>query len=394
MKSNIFTIMKKELRRVFFDRKLAFTVFVMPGLTIAIIYSLMGGMIEKMGSDTSEHIAVIKTINAPVEFIEAQKTLFPENMNLIETEESFAGEVRQEIRDGSTDALVVFEKDFSAQEGKIPGIEVYISTVSDFSVRAGYMIDGLLEAMRTEVLAMRLGGIENTIVFNLNQNDVAEASEKAGSALGTILPMLLTVFLFAGAMQVGMDIIAGEKERGTLSTVLLTPVKRRDIALGKMFSLSIISLASCISSLIGVILSLPFSNSVFGGGFRISDLDYGVPELLSLILQMIFLAISFVSIICLMSSLARNIKEAGGFIAPTYMAIMVISISTILGIPEGNWVYLVPMYGNIISIKSILTLQYDAMNGLLAVASTLLFALIMAMLMVRTFNSERMMKSA
>ncbi|HRX42523.1 MAG TPA: hypothetical protein P5315_07080, partial [Clostridia bacterium] len=94
MKSNIFTIMKKELRRVFFDRKLAFTVFVMPGLTIAIIYSLMGGMIEKMGSDTSEHIAVIKTINAPVEFIEAQKTLFPENMNLIETEESFAGEVR------------------------------------------------------------------------------------------------------------------------------------------------------------------------------------------------------------------------------------------------------------------------------------------------------------
>ncbi|HRX43568.1 MAG TPA: ABC transporter permease subunit, partial [Clostridia bacterium] len=275
-----------------------------------------------------------------------------------------------------------------------PGIEVYISTVSDFSVRAGYMIDGLLETMRTEVLAMRLGGIENTIVFNLNQNDVAEASEKAGSALGTILPMLLTVFLFAGAMQVGMDIIAGEKERGTLSTVLLTPVKRRDIALGKMFSLSIISLASCISSLIGVILSLPFSNSVFGGGFRISDLDYGVPELLSLILQMIFLAISFVSIICLMSSLARNIKEAGGFIAPTYMAIMVISISTILGIPEGNWVYLVPMYGNIISIKSILTLQYDAMNGLPAVASTFLFALIMAMLMVRTFNSERMMKSA
>jgi sodium transport system permease protein len=206
--------------------------------------------------------------------------------------------------------------------------------------------------------------------------------------------MLLTVFLFAGAMQVGMDIIAGEKERGTLSTVLLTPVKRRDIALGKMFSLSIISLASCISSLIGVILSLPFSNSVFGGGFRISDLDYGVPELLSLILQMIFLAISFVSIICLMSSLARNIKEAGGFIAPTYMAIMVISISTILGIPEGNWVYLVPMYGNIISIKSILTLQYNSMNGLIAVASTLLFAMIMAMLMVRTFNSERMMKSA
>ncbi len=394
MGSNIFTIMKKELRRVFFDRKLAFAVFVMPGLTIAIIYSLMGGMIEKLGSDASEHTALIRAVNAPGTFVETAQLIFPDGMDIVESTDNGIEGLLDEITNGDIDALVVFSGDFSNKTPVLPTIEKYTSSIKDFSVRAGYMVDTVIESMKTNILAEELGGIENTIVIDVRPIDVAKAEEKAGNAIGMLLPMLLTVFLFAGAMQVGMDIIAGEKERGTLSTMLLTPVKRRDIALGKMFSLSIISLASCLSSLAGVLLSLPFSNSVFGGGFKLSDLAYGVPEFLLLILQMVFLAISFVSIICLMSALARNIKEAGGYIAPTYMIIMVLSLSTMFAKPSGHWAYTIPMYGNILSIKGILTFEYTMTNGLLAVSSTLVFAIIMGLLMVRAFNSERMMKSA
>lgn len=394
MRNSIFTIMKKELRRVFFDRKLAFAVFIMPGLTIAIIYSLMGGMIDKLGTDASEHVAVIRVKNAPQEFFDTAELLYKDEMNIVQTVLADVQDIKDELAEGDTDVLLVFKDDFINGVNDLHVIEKYINSIKDFSVKAGYMVDAVLDTMKTGILAEKLGGIENVQVLDVRYIDVAKAEEKAGNAIGMLLPMLLTVFLFAGAMQVGMDIIAGEKERGTLATMLLTPVKRRDIALGKMFSLSIISLASCLSSLAGVIISLPFSNSVFGGGFNLSDLAYGAPEFLLLIVQMLFLAICFVSIICLMSTLARNIKEAGGYIAPLYMIIMVISLSTMFGKPEGVWAYMIPMYGNILSIKDVLTFEYNALTGIVALISAFIFAALLAFLMVRAFNSERMMKSA
>ncbi|MBN1624002.1 MAG: ABC transporter permease [Clostridia bacterium] len=388
MRNNIFTILKKELRRVFLDRKLAFTVFIMPGLTIAILYSVMGGMIEKTGDDAMDHVALVKTINVPSAFSDIASELYGDGMDVLPISIMDTEVAKKEVEAGDIDVLVIF------REGSPAAIERYTNSVKDFSVRAGYMIDGIIDSMRLEVLGEKLGGIEETIIYNFTQIDLAKAEQRAGKAIGMLLPMLLTVFLFAGAMQVGMDIIAGEKERGTLSTMLLTPVKRSHIAIGKMLSLAIISLASCLSSLAGVLLSLPFSNSMFGGGFNVSDIAYSISDFALLIVQMIFMAVLFVSIICAMSALARNIKEAGGFIVPAYMIVLLMSMSSMFVRPEGLWGYFIPVYGNLLSIKDILMFEYKVVPGFAAIFSTLVFAGVMAFLMVRTFNSERIMKSA
>ncbi|MBN2882235.1 MAG: ABC transporter permease [Clostridia bacterium] len=388
MRNNIFTILKKELRRVFLDRKLAFTVFIMPGLTIAILYSVMGGMIEKTGDDAMDHVALVKTINVPSAFSDIASELYGDGMDVLPISIMDTEVAKKEVEAGDIDVLVIF------REGSPAAIERYTNSVKDFSVRAGYMIDGIIDSMRLEVLGEKLGGIEETIIYNFTQIDLAKAEQRAGKAIGMLLPMLLTVFLFAGAMQVGMDIIAGEKERGTLSTMLLTPVKRSHIAIGKMLSLAIISLASCLSSLAGVLLSLPFSNSMFGGGFNVSDIAYSISDFALLIVQMIFMAVLFVSIICAMSALARNIKEAGGFIVPAYMIVLLMSMSSMFVRPEGLWGYFIPVYGNLLSIKDILMFEYKVVPGFAAIFSTLVFAGAMAFLMVRTFNSERIMKSA
>lgn len=394
MRNNIFTILKKELKRVFLDRKLAFAVFIMPGLTIAIIYSLMGGMIDKLGDDASEHIPIVHTINMPVEFEETAEAIFGTDMQIYPSSEFEIEVIKQKIEEGDIDVLLIFEKDFISEiSDGLPAVTKYTNSIKDFSVSSGYMVDSVLDNLRKGILAGRLGSYDAALVFKVNYEDVALAEEKAGKAISMLLPMLLTVFLFAGAMQVGMDIIAGEKERGTIATMLLTPVKRSHIAIGKMLSLAIVSLASCLSSLAGVILSLPFSKTMFGGGFDLSDLSYGVSDFLLLVLQMAAMALSFVSIICLISALAKNIKEAGGFIAPAYMVIMVISMSTMFMQPEGGWSFAMPIYGNILNIKNILMFKYSMGNGLISLASTIVFTSIMAWLMVRAFYSERIMKT-
>jgi len=394
MRNNIFTILKKELKRVFLDRKLAFAVFIMPGLTIAIIYSLMGGMIDKLGDDAREHNPVVYTVNMPVEFKETAVSVFGTDMQIHVSSEYEIEAIKQKIAEGDVDVLLVFEKDFikKISEG-LPAVTKYTNSIKDFSVSSGYMVDNVLDVLRKGILAGRLGSYDAVLVFTVNYEDVALAEEKVGKAISMLLPMLLTVFLFAGAMQVGMDIIAGEKERGTIATMLLTPVKRSHIAVGKMLSLAIVSLASCLSSLAGVILSLPFSKTMFGGGFDISDLSYGVSDFLLLVIQMAAMALSFVAIICLISALAKNIKEAGGYIAPVYMVIMVISMSTMFMQPEGGWSFAVPIYGNILNIKDILMFKHTIGNGLISLASTIVFASILAWLMVRAFYSERIMKT-
>ncbi len=395
MRNSIITILKKELKRVFLDRKLAFAVFIMPGLTIAIIYSLMGGMIEKLDDDAHEHITVVQTINMPHDFRLAAEALYGTGMIIEENEPTEKDKAVQKVISGDSDVLLVFDENFIGdnREG-LPGVTRYANSIKDFSIRGGYMADSVLESMRKNILSERLGGVDEATVFTINREDVAKTEEKAGKAISMLLPMLLTVFLFAGAMQVGMDTIAGEKERGTIATMLLTPVKRSHIAIGKMLSLAIVSLASCLSSLAGVLISLPFSNTMFGGGFNFSDLAYGVSDFLLLIVQMVAMALSFVSIICLISALAKNIKEAGGYIAPAYMVILVMSMSTMFMQPEGVWSYMLPIYGNILSIKNILMFKYTHTSGLISLASTILFASVLAWLMVRAFYSERIMKSS
>ncbi|MFO7612413.1 MAG: ABC transporter permease [Clostridia bacterium] len=395
MRNNIATIMKKELKRVFLDKKLAFAVFIMPGLTIAVIYSLMGGMVDKLGEDAVRHVPLVYAINAPDEFGQAVEVMYGQDMSVVPRTSADMEDSKAEVAEGSADILLVFEDDFmNRTAGGLPSVESFTNSTRDYSARAEYMAMGALDSLRLGILAQRLGGMESASVFEIKKEDLADSGEKAGKAIGMLLPMLLTIFLFAGAMQVGIDTIAGEKERGTIATMLLTPVKRGHIAMGKMLSLAIISLVSCISSIIGIIISLPFSNSIFGGGFELSDLAYKASDFALLIVQTAAMALSFVSIICLISSLAKNIKEAGGFIAPAYMVIMVLSMSTMFMRPEAGWSYFIPVYGNILCIKDILIFDYEPLHGLYSLAATIAFSGLMTWLMVRAFYSERMMKSS
>ena len=93
------------------------------------------------------------------------------------------------------------------------------------------------------------------------------------------LPMLLMIFLFSGCLSVAPESIAGEKERGTIATLLVTPVKRSSIALGKILALSIIALLSGASSAVGTILALP---KLMGPAGALSGDVYGPGDYLAL----------------------------------------------------------------------------------------------------------------
>ena len=128
---------------------------------------------------------------------------------------------------------------------------MYYNSISNESNAAYDMMDDML------------GQYENSMTnkFDINSGEkdynMASEKDKMGTLFSTMLPMLLLTFLYSGCISVAPESIAGEKERGTITTMLVTPMKRSSLAMGKIAALAIIALLSGLSSTVGTIISMP-----------------------------------------------------------------------------------------------------------------------------------------
>ena len=112
-----------------------------------------------------------------------------------------------------------------------------------------------------------------------------------------MLPFLVVIFIFAACMSITLESVAGEKERGTLATILITSAKRSHVALGKVIPLSCISAIGATSSFLGVALSMPKLMGMNVGGFIGSVGFLGYFLLFLLILSVVPLIVSLVSVV-------------------------------------------------------------------------------------------------
>src|SRR5699024_10822491 len=140
---------------------------------------------------------------------------------------------KTKLRDGDADLIIEFPDNFdqviaSYQEGQdVPQIKTYYNPSEDYSSSAYETISTQgLEAYRQILLSQRIGDLNGIQIFTVNTDNpdmVVQDDQKAsGKALGMMLPYFITILLFAGAMGLGVDMVAGEKERGTMASLLVT----------------------------------------------------------------------------------------------------------------------------------------------------------------------------
>jgi sodium transport system permease protein len=408
MKSNLWIVIKKELKRVFDDKRLVFTTFILPAISIAIIYSIMGNMVGNMTNDIKTHVPSVYVQNAPESFTQLIKNdPYQDSMNLnIVPEDQSLDQIKNDIQNGKADLLVVFQDNFETEVNnykttkEVPVVNTFYNSSEDYSSRARYNLFGsIFGQYEKTIIGQRLGNIEHVNAFDIDRNNneavIVDERKATGKGLSMLLPMLITIFLFAGGMGIGMDIIAGEKERGTMATLLVTPVKRETIALGKIIGLGIISFLSAASSFIGVLISLPFSSAMFGGGnkaINLGALKFTAPQYLQLSLLMITMVGVFVGLISLTSIISKNVKEAGTYIVPVYMLVMVAGFMNMFttGSPTLTQ-YAIPIYGSVVAIKSLLTFELTWLSFGIVCAINVVFTGILVWAIKKMFNSEKVM---
>ena len=401
-------IMKKELRRMFTDKKLIFMLVVLPLVMLPLMYSFMGKANRARLSEISTYTSTIAvctqsgSLETEQMFFEALDGLNAD-VEVHDLEELSA--LKQQVTDLDIELLIVFPENMDqlTRENTDFNIGIYYNSTGDYSEFAFSQVIAILNIVSETIVQSRIvaGGLpENTLsVFVINDEtsaeefDLAEDGSIMGKLIGMMMPFFIIIYLFANSMKVGLDSVAGEKERGTLAILLVNQVDRLSIVLGKMMSVMIAAIVGAVSSAIGLkIASRSLINMYSEPGASISEYSMGTTAIFQFALIVIPLAILISSLVIIISTFARNVKEGQGMIMPIYIGVMVMGMTTMqTGDIPPAWMRIAPVFNSLVVLKDVFSHSATWSNMLTASISSLILSAILIFITLRMFNNEKVL---
>ena len=229
-------IFRKELRDVLRDRRTIIATIVVPLVAMPMLLTLVFRVAqrqERSAAAETVDLAFVGRADAPALYDRfAADSGFAVIDSVAET--GLEDLIREEVLDG---AVVVPESFATLIASDIQaGVRIYFRSSSSFNV-AEQRISRVIDAYDDDIVAERIERLaldENLFdAININRRDVSTRQETLAKTVGGFLPYLLILFMFTGATIPGIDLGAGEKERGTLETLLSSPASRLEIVIGK-----------------------------------------------------------------------------------------------------------------------------------------------------------------
>lgn len=381
----ILTIIRKEFSRFFKDTRLWLTAIILPGLLIYAVYSIMGSVISGVQEKESNYTPTAIVVNMP----DSLSTAFSQAFDL---DEGDAESGKRMVKEGKADALIVFPENFEEQiavyspstELPAPNVEIYYDSSREHSQIAFAAASGLLSAFENAMSNM----------FDVNRPaadavyDIADTQSASRMILSMIVPMILLMLLFSGCMAVAPECIAGEKERGTIATLLVTPVKRAYIAVGKIAALSVIALLSGLSSSIGMMLSLPrLAGTAEGLTFSMLTVgDYAA--LFGVVLSTVLVLVTLIAII---SAYSKSVKEASGLVVPVMLITMLCGVFSMFVTAGNIGLFFIPLFNSALMISAIISGTLSGAYLAVTICANLVFSAALVYVLTKMFKSERIM---
>lgn len=381
--SNILTIIRKEFARFFKDKRLVIGTLILPGVLIFVLYTLLGSVFYDSNETYSAKVVHPSSVFAAVAAPEGEESSFA----FTEIGEDGIDSAKEEIRSGSLDLLIVFPENFDAllTEGEFspvggaPNVEIWYDSSSVSSSSAFSAVSAILDVLEDQA--------SNRFDVNISAGgDLTSAEQAEASYYAMLLPFLILTFLYSGCMGIAPESIAGEKERGTIATLLVTPIKRSQLVIGKIVSLSVISSLSAISSFIGTFLSMP---RLMGGSIGSALGSYSVGQYFALFAVMISAVLIIVSLISIISSYAKSVKEAASLSVPLMIVVMLVGISTMLFTTSAPAAFLIPVYNCVQVMAQIFSLQFSWVSLVITLVSNLVYIVLLVFLLTKMFKSEK-----
>ena len=390
--SGVLTVISKEFARFFGDKRLVIMTLLLPGALIYVVYSFMGSATQGLFAPDEDRVHVVYSVNLPDSIANMMQSL---DIDIIKIEQEGIGEIKEQISQREADLCIVFPPGFDqlveaydvrSSLSPAPNIEMYFNSVEPNSFEAYRIMYSLLEVYESS-LANK---------FDVNRDienaDQATAEDFSATIISSLMPMLLMIFLYSGCVGLAPESIAGEKERGTIATLLVTPLKRSQLAAGKILSLAVLSFLSGLVTAVATILSLP---NLMGGADDLIDAGiYGATDFFLLAIVILTTILLLVALISIISAFAKTVKEAGTAVMPLMVIVMLVGVTGMIGgsgTREATISYVIPLLSSVQSMSGVFSLDYSVANILLACISNLVYACIGGFALTKMFSSEKIM---
>ena len=388
----IFSIFKKELTDVLRDRRTLFFMIAMPVIVMPLIFIGSLKFQEYQNKKSEEKILNIALVNESGETKIRDYILNQKGVNLIEDID--ADSLEAGIKSDSLQGGLYIGKNFlnNISTNQMGAVEIYYKS-SDLMSKAKKRINNALDQYKNEVGAGRL------VRFDIGKNlleplqiidkDMSTKKETIGKALGGLVPYMLVIFIFLGAMYPAIDLGAGEKERGSLETLLSSPATKFEITVGKLMVVSLTGLVSGLISVVGITAPMYFIDNI-PDQIKSTVLEIISPfMIISVIFLMIPIAIFFASMLLSISFYARSFKEAQSLMGPLNIIIIVPLMLTLgPGIEIDHITALIPLINVGLLTKEILAGSVEPIYFIETLSSLLFFAAIGIRFSVYWFNKE------
>jgi sodium transport system permease protein len=394
--SRVLVVFRKEFREIFRDKRSLFNIVISPLVITPLIVTLVGSLIKKQVNQArTETVAVgiVGSDRAPTvaAAVHGAPQLSFEPLTRQGAEEA--------IRTRRLKAAVVLpdDADERLKAMRLITVSVLLDPGNQSSQDAAKRLESVFTERGQHVVAERLkdNGLSPDLAtpFETQEQPVPGSGSLAVLLLAGFLPYLLAIYAIMGGVSPANDSVAGEKERGTLETLLMSPASRRDLVLGKFLTVASAALVSAVLSIIGLLLRISSLTAAFGG--TNGTWTVHPPEIAAMFFVMIPLAVLGAGTLLAISTYARNQKEAQTYLGPVLVLISVAAmLSSFLKSDAGLAYAVVPVLNAALVLKQALEHSFNLPFVALACVTSLLYAGLALWFATRLFEKESVLLKA
>lgn len=384
----IITVIKKELKDTLRDKKTLFSAIILPALAIPLLLLGVSSLQEKMINKEKAKVLKVVLMDAPevlAEQFQDETILLLSSSDLEQAKDSVTNEL--------LDAVLFFDASFKENIDSLEtgNVQFYYKSTNIMVKRR---IEEKLNAYKMAVLRERLTALNIPMPvlepMSVQTVNIASEKEQIGDTIGGLIPYIFILFCFMGCMYPALDLITGEKERGTIETLLTVPASRFSILIGKTITIAIVGVVAAVMTIGGMVVALNLGTGI-PESFMTSIGDMlNLKFILMLFAMLLPLSFFFAGVLSAMVVRTSSFKEAQSYVTPmTFVVIVPAMVAMMPGIELSWQLSFIPILNVALATKEIIAGTIHMGQYFVIVLSLIAFAMLAVFISYQQFSQEK-----
>ncbi|HXY25547.1 MAG TPA: ABC transporter permease [Candidatus Acidoferrum sp.] len=391
---NVSIVYHKELTEWLRDRRTLISTVLVPLLAFPVLMVGMTSLMAIMMGKAEKEAAKVMVIGGEDSPELLEKLRKDSELEIVPSTSDYKKQITEKEIRAAVEVPKGFDSSLNKGEPQTVSIYYYEGEIkSSFGVNH---VEQFFNDYRDSVVSSRLASrnLPGSILkpFEVKKENVAPPEKVSGAALGGLLGYMVILLSMTGAIYPAIDLTAGEKERGTMETILSSPLSRVDLVLGKFFLVLSASLSTAILSVISMGTSFYLvgnSGAMAKKDAAVFQLHIGLQTVLSVFLMALPLAVLFAAALLTIALFAKSYKEAQSYLTPMTFIVVIPAVASLLpGFELTPKLALVPILSTSLVCKEIVAGTFHWNYILLILLSSCVYAAAALFIAVKTFQRE------